>query len=276
MGIAVAAVFVVLILQGVLFYFCCRKQLAALISHRRQMKGREVKEGDVDLADDPESESGDRATSLHNVRTRDTTNLYNLSHSGARTRSSIGDTRDAESSVSPYFDPTSASRPMNHDPFDTPPEDDFAPPFPTHWRHDSLSSSHSGMGLLNLNLENSDPTLSLPQFNPTGTPSSPNSATNSPRQPLLPYPSSASNGNLPASSSKAHMAALLSAQNPDHGQGQMFGGRQPRPEAPAGGFRLHQDAGRANEDVDVEELPPVYRPEWETESQRDRRGSDLP
>lgn len=33
---------------------------------------------------------------------------------------------------------------------------------------------------------------------------------------------------------------------------------------PPGGVRLHEDAGRLD---NMEELPPVYRPEWETESQ---------
>jgi len=237
----------------------------------------------LDLVDDPEGEGADRATSLHRVRTRDTSNRLSMTGAGGRTRSSIGDPYDAESSISPYWDlapatstgylPISASR----GPFDSPPEDELVPPQRNHLRNDSLNSNNSRQHLT-LNFDNSPSLLSLPQFSPSST----NLADPRLDFPAAPAPAVLASGSsrYPASGSqtKAQMASSLSAQNPDqHGSSTYFGGRQPAPQAPAGGFRLHEDAGRVDHDTspDVEELPPMYRPEWETESQRGRgrRGS---
>jgi hypothetical protein len=61
----------------------------------------------------------------------------------------------------------------------------------------------------------------------------------------------------------------LAMQNPDNA---MFEDEQPRTEAPVGGFRRHEDAGRLGDaptpEGDVEELPPNYNPAWETDSQK--------
>lgn len=114
-GIAVAAIAVVLVVQGALFYFCCRRQFGALLSHRRQMKER-VTAGEVDLAD------GDGATSLRNV---DTSTLLQSDMDGG--------------SVSPFYDHSPGTR----GPFDTPPETEFAFPRQGHDRQDSLGTQHS-------------------------------------------------------------------------------------------------------------------------------------
>jgi len=272
-------VIIVLVVQGLIFWFCCRRQLAALLSHRKQMRERTVKPGDVDLADDPEGEGADRATSLQNVRTRDTLNRLSMSGilSGPRTRSSVGgETYEAESSISPYYNTGHANSsgylPVSphRGPFDSPPEDDFAPPQAGHLRNDSLSSTNSTSRGLTLNLDTSPSILSLPQFSPHG-----GSATSPyPAVPPAAYTRTTGSqsqlqmGHQQPAQTKAQIAAALSAQNPDTATGGLFGGRQPSAQAPAGGFMFHQDAGRAE---DVEELPPMYRPEWETESQRGSR-----
>jgi hypothetical protein len=287
-GIAIAAVVVVLVVQGLLFYFCCRRQLAALLSHRRQMRNKEVKQTDVlDLVDDPEGEGGDRVASLHHVRTRDTSTQLNMTANGARTRSSIGDTFDGGSSISPYWDPAPANSTgylpitASRGPFDSPPEDELVPPQRGHLRSDSLGSTHSRQHLT-LNLDNSPSMLSLPQFSPSTSHMTPsNSIDPFPVAPAAAHVTASSTrlGHPSGSLSKAQMAASLSAQNPDtiSGSSNYFGGRQPPPQAPPGGFRLHEDAGRVeNDGPDVEELPPMYRPEWESESHRvrGRRESD--
>lgn len=221
----------------------------------------------MDLVDDPDA-LDDRSTSLHHVRTRDKNDRLSMARQlGPQTRSSVGDTFDAESSVSPYWDLAPSAGPLSpaRGPFDTPPEEDFAPPQRVHLRNDSISSNNSGAALLNLNLDTSPSMLSLPMFSPYSPHAQPPSASASPRHSYNPSPSSASaSGQGSSGSSKAQMAAALSAQNPDNRVAPDFEGSQPQPEAPAGGFRFHEDAGR----VDVEDLPPVYRPEWETESQR--------
>jgi len=270
-----------------IFYFCCRRQFAALLSHRRQMRDKEVKQSDVvDLVDDPENEGGDRATSLHRVRTRDTSNRLSTAAPGGRTRSSVGDAYDTESSISPYWDlapatstgylPISTSR----GPFDSPPEDELVPPQHSHLRNDSLTSNNSRQHLT-LNLDNSPSMLSLPQFSPFNAQSSSVALAHPlPTAPVpahITSPSRQSPHNPPQT--KAQMAASLSAQNPDRNPGSSnYFGRQPPPQAPPGGFRLHEDAGRVDDEApEMEELPPMYRPEWEAESQRPggRRESDI-
>jgi hypothetical protein len=242
------------------------------------MRERTVKPGDVDLADDPEGEGADRATSLHNVRTRDTSNRLSMSGilSGPRTRSSVGgETYEAESSISPYYNSGTANSsgylPVSphRGPFDSPPEDEFAPPQAGHLRNDSLSSTNSRS--LTLNLDTSPSILSLPQFSPL------NNNAGSPYAAVPPAAYVQPTGSQPQAQppsqpqppqTKAQMAASLSAQNRDTAAGGLFGEQQPPSQAPAGGFMFHEDAGRAE---DMEELPPMYRPEWETESQRGSR-----
>ncbi len=49
MGIVVGVVILVLILQVMLVWFCCRRQLRALIASKRQVRQQQKKAGDVDL-----------------------------------------------------------------------------------------------------------------------------------------------------------------------------------------------------------------------------------
>ncbi|WWD21140.1 hypothetical protein CI109_105621 [Kwoniella shandongensis] len=261
-GIVVSAVVTVVALQMVLFWFCCRRQVKSLIYHRREMRGQEVKPGgEVDLG----------LASRHSTTLDDP--YASLSPSGrpysiARTRS-VGDELDAASDISPFWDgaamrtsgsisglPTLPTIRTEDSSWDLEPP--RAPHSQTHGRHDSYASMGN----------------SIAETYAEGSPSSPSPSTFSPTSPLVGYrppPSSSTRSTL----TKAQMAAALSAHNPDPSpSGSQFGERLPPQEAPSGGFRRHEDAGRLGdepqerEEQSVEDLPPLYKPEWETDNHR--------
>lgn len=308
-GIAMSAVVVVLALQAALLWFCCRRQLMALISHRRQMKEeRQVKPGSVDLLADPEHEGGDHPTSLHEAQRRNSLanrlSLTSRSRGGETlaNRSSTDDTLDMQS-ISPFWDtqsPVTRNSGLGNGPFESPPEDaDLAlPPVAPFGRLGRGHSRDSSLGTYSIS-SNQPLTLStdvspFPSMN--FSPVSPDLATlqvNNTSHPRLPGV-----GNQPQT--KAQMAAALSTANPDrvpspgtsqarNNQAAGFGPRLPRHEAPSGGFRRHEDAGRIpldDEDEEdsshdrepppeVEELPPLYKPEWESESNGRNSGLGL-
>lgn len=238
-GIVVAAVVSVLALQIALMYFCFRRQLAALISHRRDLRERKIKSGDVDLI------------STTNGRSRSDTSLVGSGRPGDSTarhstvRSLVG-TYEAESEVSPFWDdgpPATGSPSRPHSgTFDTPPsETELEPPPRLHLRNQSISSTPSD-----------SPSLSASGFSPSA--------------PLVGVPTASSSRPV-VSLSKAQMAALI----PDASPSSPRRSRGPPQDAPPGGFRRHQDAGRLD---DVEELPPLYRPEWGEAENRRQSGSD--
>ncbi|ODN74563.1 hypothetical protein L202_06929 [Cryptococcus amylolentus CBS 6039] len=265
-GIVMSAVVVVGAIQIALLWFCCRKQIRALIYHRKEMRGAEIKpSGGVDLG------LASRA-SFASGRENDTGmgELAGTERRGSRystVRShNAGDDFDAASSISPFWDGAAAIPPSgsvmslnalgNGRPptigslgFDSDGESLRPPrgPFGRD-RNDSLSSF----------------TLTIPEtIDESGQPSPAYEAahpspalSNSSNSPLVPTSAAlGGRGNM----SKAQMAASLSAQNAER-EGERdvyFGARVPPPEAPPGGFRRHVDAGA------VEDLPPMYRPEWE-------------
>ncbi|WWC91242.1 uncharacterized protein L201_006184 [Kwoniella dendrophila CBS 6074] len=247
-GIIVSAVLVVVALQGALLWFCCRRQIRSLIYHRREMRGQEVKPGgEVDLG----------------LATQHSGNLYEdedhdpYAALGAPTtagsRYSTARSRDDNaSSVSPFLDDTILPRTGDTQ----------------HGRHDSFALS-VGQSIPELNNEDLTPSPSLSNngfgFN------------HSPSSPLVPnqYPSTSNSSSSRSGLTKAQLAASLSTTNPDNNdnQGNSFGARLPPQEAPLGGFRRHEDAGpiqRPNQPQaeGIEDLPPMYKPEWETDSQR--------
>ncbi|KAK8843337.1 hypothetical protein IAR55_006992 [Kwoniella newhampshirensis] len=258
-GIVVSAVLTVVALQVALLWFCCRRQIRSLIYHRREMRGQEVKPGgEVDLG----------LASRHSTTLDDPYATLSPSHrstgySIAQSRSA-GDDLDAASDISPFWDGAAMRTSASISGLRTAPtlptirtEDsswDLEPPRAPHTGGHGRNDSYSSMGLsISETFE--------------GSPSSPSLSNDSPTSPLVGYrpppASTSSRQNL----TKAQMAASLSTQNPDPspsgppGEGQ-FGARLPPQEAPSGGFRRHEDAGP------VEDLPPMYRPEWETDSPR--------
>ncbi|WVQ93245.1 hypothetical protein IAU59_000310 [Kwoniella sp. CBS 9459] len=292
-GIVVSAVIVVLSLQFALFWFCCRRQVKALIYHRREMRGAEVKPGgavDLGLAtrhsgyDEEEDPYADLAPAARQ-RSR-----YSAGRSG-------DDQLDAASSVSPFFDnstamkATSNARPPTLGTLDSDLDLPRIAGTSGHGRHDSFALS-IGQSLNDIDLTPSPSLSTAGGFSPTSplVPRLPSAATTA-----LPSPSGPSGAGRQPHMTKAQMAAALSASNPDpplggrghHNRpgaragedGEEFGARSPPQEAPSGGFRRHEDAGPiqrpAGQDVEVEDLPPMYRPEWETSSQyesdRERR-----
>ncbi|TYJ53679.1 hypothetical protein B9479_005705 [Cryptococcus floricola] len=265
-GIVMSAVVVVGAIQIALLWFCCRRQIRALIYHRKEMRGAEIKpSGGVDLglasrasfASGRENDAG--MGELAGTERRGSRYSTVRSH-GA------GDDFDAASSISPFWDGAAAIPPSgsvmslnalgNGRPptigslgFDSDGES-LRPPRGAFGRdrNDSLSSF----------------TLTIPEtIDESGQPSPAYDAaypspalSNSSNSPLVPNSAAlGGRGNM----SKAQMAASLGAQNADRGgeRDVYFGARVPPPEAPSGGFRRHVDAGA------VEDLPPMYRPEWE-------------
>ncbi|GFZ47415.1 hypothetical protein JCM24511_05158 [Saitozyma sp. JCM 24511] len=286
-GIVVGVVVTVLILQAALVWFCCRRQLASLISHRKQIRAQGLKPGgEVDLfsqgrssvilEDDP-SAADLMSASNRGPRSRASRASMGFGRTGtgtARSRSSVGDAYAYdETSISPFWDGARVP-PESHltstsdggtllpplsslgSPFGS--DTDLLPPSRPHIRTDSLSSTSSRPVSMH----------ELAYLSPT-SPSSASALTSTSRS-------------RPPQVTKAQMAAALAAANPDEpsptpGYGpsrdhrgeelQGYGSRQPPMDAPTGGFRLHEDAGRVD---DVEDLPPMYRPEWETGSERER------
>lgn len=286
-GIVVSAVLAVAVLQIALVWFCCRRQIKALIYHRREMRGQEVKPGgDVDLGlasrnsyssvmgSDQRPMTGDYATEAAR-----SSRYSNAAHSGVP-RSGSGDDFDAVSSISPFWDGAAAVPPRSNSiasmvASSRPPTigalgfdsdaDSLVPPraltLHDRGRNDSLSSSSifipetigEGGGY-------PSPAISHTTLSPL-VPGSPN---------LGATGSNTTNRNM----TKAQMATSLNAHNPDESAstGDDFGTRLPPQHAPTGGFRRHEDAGRIDapppDEESVEDLPPMYMPEWENDSQR--------
>jgi hypothetical protein len=264
-GIAVGAIVVVLILQGAVFYFCCRRQFAALLSHKRQMKERQVKPGNVDListhhnqtldesmlSPDELGGTGHRGTTLTTSRTRQSGLDYEE------------DGYDMQS-VSPFWDNNAIPSPTTthnnniyRGPFDTPPSEvELEPPL-ARWddtiRDISSSSPNNG----------NSPSPSLGAFDS----SDPLLSRHSPNLP------GASTSTSISSAKAAEVAAVAEQRRAATRERRVdeFGGR----DRPSGGFRRHEDAGRVElppgaAQGEVEDLPPLYQPEWEEDSQRRR------
>ncbi|OCF72666.1 hypothetical protein I204_07050 [Kwoniella mangroviensis CBS 8886] len=248
-GIVVSAVLVVIALQGALLWFCCRRQIRSLIYHRREMKGSEVKPGgEVDLG----------LASHHSNSYED----YRDDHGNDPCAALSAPTVNSRYSRSRDDDGYSNSVPTFMNDNITLPPLSSSSQGNGHGRHDSFALS-IGQSIPELDLTPS-PSLSTNNGFAFG---------NSPSFPLInQYPSSSSRPAM----SKAQMAASLSTSNPDTNESQFgIGSRLPPQEAPSGGFVRHEDAGSIRappeaEQPEVEDLPPLYRPEWETESQRGR------
>jgi hypothetical protein len=253
-GIVAGVVVVVLILQAILIWFCCRRQLLALVSHRKQMRGREVKRGgDVDLV----SQLGDP----NDVILDETRSGARHTHSGsnytalntATTRESSGGGY-AQSSISPFWDGNRVSQSQYT--LDV----DLGPPLVPHTRNNSLGST--------------------PELPDTGSMHSPSSPLVGPG--YFPHSASGSrpiNSNSLSSMSKAQLASSFAPTNPDRDDHRLDNnlgseGRLPPLAAPSGGFVREQDAGSlggGGREEDTEHLPPMYDPQWQSQ---DRGGSD--
>ena len=276
-GIAVAAVIAVLGLQAGIFWFCCRRQIRALLSHRKEMRGREVKPGgNVDLASASGASIRDDS-SVHSMRRQNRlSEAFTFSSRHAGTRSSVGDAYEVDSSVSPFWDNRTRHDSMSQmspvareaGPFDTPWDSPtpLEPPRLPHIRTDSLSSDRSIEQHL----------LVAPEH--PSSPSTPRTAgsadplQSAPTYPQVPPPA------MQASSSrtKAQMAAALSAVNRDD-RDPLHGTPLPPQTAPPGGFRRHEDAGplprSENSEEGIEDLPPMYNAEWEARGSGSSRQS---
>ena len=251
-GIVAGVVVIVLILQAILVWFCCRRQLLALVSHRKQMRGREVKRGgDVDLV----SQLGDH----NDVILDDTRSNARHTHSGsdytalntARTRDSSGGGYP-QSSISPFWDGNRVSQSQYT--LDV----DLGPPLRQHTRDNSFASS--------------------PELPDTASAHSPSSPLVGPYFPHSASGSRGTNSNSLSSISKAQLASSFAPTNPDRDDPRLGDvgseGRLPPLAAPSGGFVREQDAGSLGDDQaagDTEHLPPMYDPQWQSQHGRGER-----
>lgn len=234
------------------------------------MRTKGIKAGEVDLA----SQYGEAEGAMDTLGGQRQSGMYGR---GNDRRSSYGGTTDMnESTISPFHDDRAASRRdlladrdgrtlSAYTAYDS--DSILAPPrLPIHTRNNSAGSG------LTLDL----PMSTFDSFSSSISPlDSPNSAT------ML---NSASASSLPIinhpqrpAPTKAQMAASLSLQNPDlERTNYPYGGIMPSASTPTGGLRRHEDAGPAASErgrVEVEDLPPLYKPEWEAEGRhRDSGG----
>lgn len=267
-GIVVCSILALLALQAGIFWFCCRRQISDLLSHRKDMRTKGIKTGEVDLASEHQSPMeplGSRTSGF---------GAFGLGRGRNDRSPRYGEEgEEGESTISPFHDDRRTSRPdllhgrIERDPsgfgesaYDS--DSMLAPPR----LHGRTGSMDSGL-TLDLPMSTFDP------FNVSPTDSPPLSSGLTP-------PASRSTAQLlptshpPRAPTKAQIAASLSLHNPIEEERSGFssgfrGQMMPSQSAPAGGLVRHEDAGPASRDV--EDLPPLYRPEWEAENLR--RGS---
>lgn len=295
-----------LVIQGLLFWFCCRRQIAALLSHKRQLKSRgDPSTGHLDLVSSHHGAStshlgGDAATIDTDLpMSRRASSLFGTRRS--RTVASDGGGGDAtaaemEDSISPFWDGalaggefgtmSSVGTGFSSGPFGSRAE--LLPPLSLNSRNSGSHSRHGRQDSLDSGL--SRPlSMELPYLSSATSPSVPMS----PVSPICGGTAGASPAStLPRSGMSRPSKAQLAAANPDEGLrvssvasrrasgGAGAGaGRDLLPpethvpqEAPAGGFRRHEDAGAVE---DVEDLPPMYRPEWDGRSHRRESGGGV-
>lgn len=259
------------------------------------MREREVKPGQVDLA--ATLHSGYDDTILHDTTilgersTRNSTTLSSGLGRGQSQGQGHGEDDYDLQSVSPFWDnppPTSIGHPHpsspGHNafsgPFDTPPsESELEPPMPIwHNRRDSNSSTQSSPRVQNFD-NSPSPSPSLNAFSPND----PLLSRREPSQPLLSTSSSRANAKAAEAAGQSRSGVGSGPSRNSHPRSDDFGARAgdrereriPRQEAPSGGFRRHEDAGRFDiplppgaDSGEVEDLPPLYQPEWESDSQR--------
>ncbi|WVR09085.1 hypothetical protein IAU60_006146 [Kwoniella sp. DSM 27419] len=282
-GIALSAVMVVLAIQVALFWFCCRRHLKALIYHRREMRGKEIKPGgEVDLG---------LATRGSGMDYEDDDDPYSAQPFGAGAGGGSAkpgsarhrdDRLDPAYAISPFLDHNIARQTSGTPPTIGSMDFDFdLPRIPGGLeRRDSFADS-IGQSLHELDLAPS-PSLSATGFSPTSPLVPTRSSHTLPTRTFASSPAqghSSAHGQGPIGSmSKAQLAASLSTANPDRpsqpelrAEPESFGAKSPPQRAPPGGFRRHEDAGpvprrlvsHGEQDQDVEDLPPLYRPEWD-------------
>ncbi|WVQ75517.1 hypothetical protein IAR50_005142 [Cryptococcus sp. DSM 104548] len=266
-GIVMSAVVVVGAIQIVLLWFCCRRQIRALIYHRKEMRGAEIKPSggvDLGLASRASFASGreydiSTAAGEHPGTERRASRYSNVRSQAA------GDDFDAASSISPFWDGAAAIPPsgsvmsLNALGSGRPPTigslgfdsdgESLRPPRGPFGRDRNNSLSSFTLTIPETIDESGQPSPAYDAAHPSPA------LSNSSNSPLMPNSAALGRGNM----SKAQMAASMSAQNADREAERdvYFGARVPPAEAPSGGFRRHEDAGT------VEDLPPMYRPEWE-------------
>jgi len=229
-GIVIGAIAGFLLLQALIIWFCCRRQIREYREQRRQKRLRMGSGGDVDLYE------GDFGG--HNQLPGGGMSMVN----GRRVSRSD---HDGAGTISPYLltaSPGEARSSMHT--LDT--HDLYAPhaPFSAQGPNSPRTSNSSA--------PSSPFNPSVPLTNNDSAPPSPVALTNQ---------NTGTTSTVPRLPSKLQLAMA----NPDNA---MFEDAQPRHTAPAGGFRRHEDAGRlpGHEEPDVEELPPNYNPDWERDS----------
>ena len=197
------------------------------------MRDREVKSGDLDLVSPAER-------NLSSTSDIDSERPGELSARHSMTRS-YADPFGADSAVSPFWDDAAPTQNTLSGLIDSPSsENELEPTIRTQLPSESARNSPP-----------MSPSLSSPAFSPTQ--------------------SSVAVSTAPSSSSSRALGTLNKAQKAAASYGSSSSIRRPTTRVPSqagprGGFRRHEDAGRLD---DVEELPPLYRPEWESESRRE-------
>ena len=332
-GIVIAIVLTLLVTQAILLWFCCRRQIAALISHRRDMRKKGMKNGEVDLAATTNDQADHDIDLDPTYQMEQANGTFPFPKSDSRPHLDALDT--GSDGISPFRDPSVTGRtglPLlpnpNADPFWSgispsgsgsgsgshsgtahamaASSDNLSlmpPEFPMHIRADSMDSGRTfGMS----SRAGSQQDL-LPPSGPYDPYDSPQSS------PITPPAGAGSSGQLGQRPSKANLVAQFereerarqmeqqrlrqqSSSTPGGAMGTQpmraantgigaAAGPQgdvalietsPMMAAPRGGFNRHQDAGPvvpppASGEGEVEDLPPLYNAEWNSQSGIDRR-----
>lgn len=236
-GIVVGVIGAVLILQALILWFCCRKQVDAFLDNRKKKNARRSS-GGIDLYERHPGTGSD-----------------GLLGSGSSMRSNpsrVSRVYDDElgSTISPFMGGTEGSRSSG-------------------WTHNRQSTHMDSEASPRISTV-SGTMAGLPGSNnlPPGTAPSDHGSDLVPPSvyPPTQHNRTGSNGSSQASMSRLPMKMQLALANPDNRT--LYHDGQPSPNTPVGGFRRHEDAGPLGHQTEhpppeeVEDLPPTYNPQW--------------
>lgn len=240
-GIVVGVIGGVLILQALIVWFCCRRQLNTFLENRKKKNAKRMS-GGIDLYERHPGSDGGLLGSNSSMR----------SNSG---RVSRGYDDELGTTISPFMGGTTGSRgssawdgqrQSSHMDSESSPRISTA---------SGTTAGFAGWGAL-----------------PPGAASSEHGSERLPPS-AYPPPSgaqhnrTASGGSTPGTASRLPSKLQLALANPDNRN--VFHDGQPSPNTPVGGFRRHEDAGPLGSHPppppeEVEDLPPTYNPQWGT------------
>lgn len=264
-GIIVACLASFAIFQAVVLWFCCRRQIKAFLLHRREIRAGRITRpaGDLNMLSTRGATDMDEDVTSQMATTGEVPHPHLWGGSSRGPPSTAGGSQLGDDHlVSPFRDApvNSLANYVPQNPFETPYEqaDHYALTSPTDSAAGRTASDFMSSG---------DMSAWPSSYNQvwTGT----GSGTSSSKAALVAaLASTVSSG----TGRRTNSSRPSVGRSDDDGQSEAFNMDLPQ-RAPAGGFRRHEDAGQAVEE-DVEDLPPLYKAEWEAGARRERRPSD--